>query len=774
MEKEKAAEEHEILSSGDHNKLQASPDTKPVEENNDMIEEGEANNLILGDKGSGPDDRNQENTIEVELEPEVPESATVESATVLKVEDKLSEPLIETSMNVDKDPDMPATDILTENDRNSDKIDVAPPAINGTMNANRCFLLDDLSEGNESGTEEDQSAFMKELHHFFKERRMEFKPPKFYGEGLNCLKLWRAVIRLGGYDKVTGCKFWRQVGESFRPPKTCTTVSWTFRGFYEKALLEYERHKVSGGELHIPLASEPETMNIDNPASGSGRAKRDAATRAMQGWHLQRHNGNGEVTTDPANKVQQNLTYVCLLVLRSESSQGDVSHSNSDSNVCFFLLRSDVTVVDVGPPADWVKINVQRMQDCFEVYALVPGLIREEVRVQSDPAGRLVISGEPENPMNPWGATPFKKVVNLPTRIDPHHTSAVVTLNGQLFVPTAFSSSSSVMETHKTKLCIVGSGPAAHTAAIYAARAELKPLLFEGWMANDIAPGGQLTTTTDVENFPGFPDGILGIEIVDLFRKQSERFGTKIYTETVNKVDFSAKPFKLFTDSRTVLADAVIISTGAVARRLSFVGSGDEAGGFWNRGISACAVCDGAAPIFRNKPLAVIGGGDSAMEEANFLTKYGSKVYIIHRRDTFRASKIMQQRAISNPKIEVIWNSSVVEAYGDENGRVLGGLKVKNVVNGDVSDLKVSGLFFAIGHDPATKFLDGQVELDEDGYVLTKPGTTKTSVVGVFAAGDVQDKKYRQAITAAGTGCMAALDAEHYLQEIGSQEGKSD
>ncbi|KAJ0265372.1 Thioredoxin reductase 1 [Hirschfeldia incana] len=327
------------------------------------------------------------------------------------------------------------------------------------------------------------------------------------------------------------------------------------------------------------------------------------------------------------------------------------------------------------------------------------------------------------------------------------------------------------METHKTKVCIVGSGPAAHTAAIYAARAELAPLLFEGWMANDIAPGGQLTTTTDVENFPGFPGGILGIDIVAKFRKQSEQFGTKIFTETVNKVDFSSKPFKLFTNTRTVLADAVIVSTGAVAKRLSFAGSGEGPGGFWNRGISACAVRDGAAPIFRNKPLAVIGGGDSAMEEANFLTKYGSKVYIIHRRDAFRASKIMQKRALSNPKIEVIWNASVVEAYGDEEGRgVLGGLKVKNVVTGGVSDLKVSGLFFAIGHEPATKFLDGQLELDEDGYVVTKPGTTKTSVAGVFAAGDVQDKKYRQAITAAGTGCMAALDAEHYLQEFGSQE----
>ncbi|XWS35055.1 hypothetical protein CRYUN_Cryun21dG0093300 [Craigia yunnanensis] len=338
----------------------------------------------------------------------------------------------------------------------------------------------------------------------------------------------------------------------------------------------------------------------------------------------------------------------------------------------------------------------------------------------------------------------------------------------------SYTISSTMDSPLRTKVCIIGSGPAAHTAAIYAARAELKPILFEGWMANDIAPGGQLTTTSDVENFPGFPDGILGIELMDRCRNQSLRFGTAIFTETVNKVDLSSFPFKIFTDAKTVLADSVVVATGAVAKRLNFRGSRDGPGGFWNRGISACAVCDGAAPIFRNKPLAVIGGGDSAMEESTFLTKYGSKVYIIHRRDTFRASKIMQSRVVSNPKIEVIWNSVVVEAYGDGERGVLGGLKVKNLLTGEVSDLQVSGLFFAIGHEPATKFLEGQLQLDSDGYIITKPGTTQTSVRGVFAAGDVQDKKYRQAVTAAGTGCMAALEAEHYLQEIGSKESKND
>ena len=256
---------------------------------------------------------------------------------------------------------------------------------------------------------------------------------------------------------------------------------------------------------------------------------------------------------------------------------------------------------------------------------------------------------------------------------------------------------------------------------------------------------------------------------------QSSKFGTKIYSETVTKVDFSRRPFRVSSaDGREVLAETVVVATGAVAKRLDFPGSGEGEGGFWNKGVSACAVCDGAAPMFRGKPLAVVGGGDTAMEEALFLTKYGSKVYIIHRRDELRASKVMQRRALEHPKIEMVWSSACVEACGakGEDGVVgsskLGAIKVKNLKTEEISEIECSGLFFAIGHEPASKFLDGQLELDADGYIVTKPGTVETSVPGVFACGDVQDKKWRQAITAAGTGCMAALSAEHFLVEHGS------
>ena len=313
------------------------------------------------------------------------------------------------------------------------------------------------------------------------------------------------------------------------------------------------------------------------------------------------------------------------------------------------------------------------------------------------------------------------------------------------------------------KVVIIGSGPAAHTAAIYAARANLEPVMFEGFMAGGIAAGGQLTTTTEVENFPGFPEGISGPELMERMRKQSIRFGTTIITETISKVDFSSRPFKLwregFEDEEPVLAHSVIIATGATAKRLNI--QGEDL--FWQRGISACAVCDGALPIFRNKPLVVVGGGDSACEEATYLTKFGSVVYLVHRRDKLRASKIMQERVMKNPKIKIIWDSVVVEAIGDN---VLQKVKIQNLKTNQLQELEANGLFYAIGHKPNTDPFVGQIELDEDGYIITKPGTTQTNISGIFAAGDVQDKKYRQAITAAGTGCMAALECEKFLESI--------
>lgn len=320
------------------------------------------------------------------------------------------------------------------------------------------------------------------------------------------------------------------------------------------------------------------------------------------------------------------------------------------------------------------------------------------------------------------------------------------------------------IKTKLKNLVIIGSGPAAYTSAIYTSRAEIPTVLFES--ASE--PGGQLMTTTDVENFPGFPEGIQGPELMENMRNQCLRFGTTIIEETVVSCDLKNKsgPFKIITNTgRELECGAIIIATGATAKRLNFPGA-DE---FWQKGVGVCAVCDGASPIFRNKPLIVIGGGDSAMEEAIFLTKFGSKVYIVHRRDELRASKTMQKRAMSNPKIEFLLSHTVTRVTGSQ---FVERAEILNLKSGEKQLLNVNGVFFAIGHEPNVKFLNNQLLLDSDNYIITKKtgsatgSATGTSIKGVFACGDVQDKHYRQAITAAGSGCMAAIDAEHYLSSL--------
>lgn len=309
----------------------------------------------------------------------------------------------------------------------------------------------------------------------------------------------------------------------------------------------------------------------------------------------------------------------------------------------------------------------------------------------------------------------------------------------------------------KKKLVIIGSGPAGYTAAIYAARANLEPTLYEGLMSG--VAGGQLMTTTEVENYPGFPKGITGPELMVNFREQAIRFNTEVLTEDVVEIDLSKRPFRIKGSTTEVEAEAVIIATGATAKRLDIEGARD--GEFWQKGVTACAVCDGAAPIFRDKDLYVVGGGDTAVEEAVFLTKYAKKVFLVHRRDQLRASKIMAERAQNHPKIEILWNSEVTKVMGQN---VVDKILLKR--DGKEEEREAGGLFFAIGHQPNTGFLKGQIELNETGYVVLKKGM-HTSVEGVFAAGDVHDFVYRQAVSAAGSGCMAALDAERWLVEKG-------
>jgi thioredoxin reductase (NADPH) len=305
------------------------------------------------------------------------------------------------------------------------------------------------------------------------------------------------------------------------------------------------------------------------------------------------------------------------------------------------------------------------------------------------------------------------------------------------------------------KVLIIGSGPAGHTAAVYAGRANLRPLMIEGVVKGGVA-GGQLMITTDVENYPGFPEGIAGPKLMELFKAQSARFGTEQISADVERVDFSAYPFRVWTDEHQFEAQTVIIATGASARWLNL--PNEQA--LQNRGVSACATCDGY--FFRNQDVAIVGGGDTAMEEALYLAGLCKSVTVIHRRDELRASKIMAKRALEHPNIRFAWNSVVKDVLDVQKGEVTG-VVLENLADGTVSELPLKGLFIAIGHTPNTQIFQGQLELDENGYIKTQPGTTQTNIEGVFAAGDVQDHVYRQAVTAAGTGCMAAIEAERWL-----------
>lgn len=317
------------------------------------------------------------------------------------------------------------------------------------------------------------------------------------------------------------------------------------------------------------------------------------------------------------------------------------------------------------------------------------------------------------------------------------------------------------------QVVIIGSGPAGLTAAIYSARANLSPLLIDAPADTEkqTTPGGQLMITTDVENYPGFANGIEGPELMLEFRKQAERFGTEFLEEWITKVDLSKRPFKLYTEDKVISTETLIIASGASAKWLGIPGEAKTPAGFGGNGVSACATCDGPLPAFRNKRLVVIGGGDTAMEEATFLTRYASRVFVVHRRDKLRASKIMQDKAFRNEKIEFIWNTEVLEMLGT-NEQGVTGVRLHNVQTDETTNFDCEGVFVAIGHKPNTELFKGQLDMDDVGYLKTSGHSTSTNIPGVFAAGDVQDSVYRQAITAAGTGCMAAIDAERFLDHL--------
>src|SRR5207248_1119452 len=371
-----------------------------------------------------------------------------------------------------------------------------------------------------------------------------------------------------------------------------------------------------------------------------------------------------------------------------------------------------------------------------------------------------------------------KRPTDFPvTNIESRHVGIVAgrMLNARVSEPVAIfavltqkrSATSLPTEELRRQVVIIGSGPAGLTAGIYTGRANLNPLLIDAPADTEkqTTPGGQLMITTDVENYPGFADGVQGPDLMVEFRKQAERFGTEFLEEWINRVDLSERPFTLFTDHSIIKAETLIIASGASAKWLGVPGEAKTPKGFGGNGVSACATCDGPLPAFRNKRLIVVGGGDTAMEEATFLTRYAARVFLVHRRDKLRASKIMQEKAFRNDKIEFLWNTALEEILGTQQQGVTG-VRLRNLQTRQTRDFDCEGVFIAIGHKPNTDLFNGQIEMDDVGYLKTSGHSTATNIPGVFACGDVQDSVYRQAVTAAGTGCMAAIDAERFLDHL--------